>query len=1008
VCKGKAGLASHMRWKHSHGGNESNDPDLGAAEPLHRQKRRSSGQTPISSKFRYCERTFHTVPGRTLHERRVHPHEFHADFVPPALVKARWSDTEMALVAREEVEESRLVGRRAKVADIAAHFPHRTFDSMKSLRRTEGYRRILAEERQRLERLHGELMLPEESDGEAEEAPPPCPPDFSPKQVTRGEAEGDQSVVTSPCTDSVDNPTVDVRDASETATLHDMQATEALLACVTSSRQEICLEDYKYDALILLLREGGNLSLAELQLLVDEEYENWLKHLEMSHGPRSRPKPPKRAGKVAKAQGGCRTDAADCPVSRKQERRRQYREVQRLYKKNRTRCAELVLSGDWSKSPKEVGIEEQEAFWGPLVQTPSKPDDRIPQPLVGPIHEIIAPVTREEYKQTLKETCDSSPGVDGMSRAYLRLIADASVVVHMNLWLAPRRPPRAFKEGITSLIPKNADSSQPAEFRPITMSVMVARQFHRLLAARLERLVPLSPRQKAFRRGDGLADNAVILRSLIKDRCDQSKGLSVAFIDVAKAIDTVSQESILAAARRLGVPEALVNYLRNLYDEGFITFKCGRQRGSVVYQVRRGVRQGDLLSALLFNFVMDWLLSTMDANLGVEVGPGVRCCHLAFADDLTLMSETPEGLVRLAHDFETALASVRLMPNPLNSSTLRILQSGRRKQWVVDPKLFLQLGGGEVPTTDILGYYKYLGLSMTAGRVHPMAQDRLRRHLKKLDKVPLKPQQSMYLLRTHVLPGLPHLLVLDPCTRTMLRKMDVSVRKNVRKWVRLPHDTSNAFIHAPAREGGLGVGTLVLNIPLLKRDRVDSQVRRAVSETDPVLVAVVRHSAWLRREIERWSTPMVYARLPMTSKENVKAALAWSLHSSVDGRGLRYHSLVPGSQDWVVNGSVLQSGRDNIRSIRMTSGTLQTAVRAARGTPGANVKCDACGEVESLAHVVQTCAWTARPRTQRNDSVVQWIQERFARTGRQVLVEASIPTTSGIRRPDLVVYVPEA
>jgi hypothetical protein len=209
----------------------------------------------------------------------------------------------MALVAREEVEQSRLVGRRAKVADIAAHFPHRTYDSIKSLRRTEGYRRILAEERQRQERLHGELMLPEESDGEAEEAPPPCPPVFSPKRVTRGEAESDQSVVPSACTDSVEDPTVDVREASDTATLQDMQASEALLACVTSSRQEICLEDSKYDALILLLREGGDSLAAELQSLVDEEYENWLKHLEESHGPRSRPKPPNAPGMWQRRRG---------------------------------------------------------------------------------------------------------------------------------------------------------------------------------------------------------------------------------------------------------------------------------------------------------------------------------------------------------------------------------------------------------------------------------------------------------------------------------------------------------------------------------------------------------------------------------------------------------------------------------------------------------------------------------------------------------------------------------
>jgi hypothetical protein len=71
-------------------------------------------------------------------------------------------------------------------------------------------------------------------------------------------------------------------------------------------------------------------------------------------------------GKKANARRGHQVSCEACRASRKQERQRQYREVQRLYKKNRARCADLMLSGDWSKAPKEVGIEEQEAFWGCL------------------------------------------------------------------------------------------------------------------------------------------------------------------------------------------------------------------------------------------------------------------------------------------------------------------------------------------------------------------------------------------------------------------------------------------------------------------------------------------------------------------------------------------------------------------------------------------------------------------------------------------------------------------
>ena len=41
---------------------------------------------------------------------------------------------------------------------------------------------------------------------------------------------------------------------------------------------------------------------------------------------------------------------------------------------------------------------------------------------------------------------------------------------------------------------------------------------------------------------------------------------------------------------------------------------------------------------------MDWLLSCLDDNLGIELDAGVRVSHLALADDLSPISDTPDGL----------------------------------------------------------------------------------------------------------------------------------------------------------------------------------------------------------------------------------------------------------------------------------------------------------------------------------------------------------------------------
>jgi len=119
----------------------------------------------------------------------------------------------------------------------------------------------------------------------------------------------------------------------------------------------------------------------------------------------------------------------------------------------------------------------------------------------------------------------------------LQKVPCGDFAVHMNLWLLCECPLSAFREGITTLVSKSFDSKQPGEYRPFTVASIVACLFHRVLAMRLEDDVPLSPRQSAFRRGDGLVDNVCILTAALQDRTRNHRPIIVTFIDVAKAFD---------------------------------------------------------------------------------------------------------------------------------------------------------------------------------------------------------------------------------------------------------------------------------------------------------------------------------------------------------------------------------------------------------------------------------------------------------------------------------------
>ena len=141
-------------------------------------------------------------------------------------------------------------------------------------------------------------------------------------------------------------------------------------------------------------------------------------------------------------------------------------------------------------------------------------------------------------------------------------MSPVDVLRQMNLWLVSCSMPTDLCEARTTLIPKVVGATEPSKFRPITVSSLLTRLYHRIVAKRIEALCPCSERQKAFRRGDGIAENVFLVDQLIRDHTLRKtpKQLFLCFLDVAKAFDSVSHESLLAACSRAGIPSPLLAY----------------------------------------------------------------------------------------------------------------------------------------------------------------------------------------------------------------------------------------------------------------------------------------------------------------------------------------------------------------------------------------------------------------------------------------------------------------
>ena len=219
------------------------------------------------------------------------------------------------------------------------------------------------------------------------------------------------------------------------------------------------------------------------------------------------------------------------------------------------------------------------------------------------------------------------------------------------------------------------------------------------------------------------------------------------------------------------------------------------------------------------------------------------------------------------------------------------------------------------------------------------------------------------------------------------------MRSAVRCWLKLPKDTSIAFFHAKAVDGGLSLPLLEHEIPLMKQART---ARMAMSP-DPVVRAMLETPT--ARKVLRAKQTSLNGTV-MGTCQGRRTVLAQQLHSSRDGQGLATAPQVPPQHRWVTSGDMTLNGHAYIGAIKIRGNLVP--LRSARGCPHTDIRCDCCGNPESLDHTLQMCPRTHASRIARHDKIVDLVMSGVKRTGYGIRCEPAIPTPAGIRKLDLV------
>ncbi|XP_073358207.1 uncharacterized protein [Aegilops tauschii subsp. strangulata] len=236
----------------------------------------------------------------------------------------------------------------------------------------------------------------------------------------------------------------------------------------------------------------------------------------------------------------------------------------------------------------------------------------VPQLTVVENDVLTAPFTEKEVFHAVSQMeTNKAPGPDGFPAEFYKkcwFIIKGDLLPLFHDLFAGQLHLFQLNFGTITLLPKKAEAVRIEQFRPICLLNVSFKIFTKVGTNRLSQIAHavVQPTQTAFMPDRNILEGVVVLHETLHEIHTKKLDGVVFKVDFEKAYDKVKWPFLQQALRMKGFDEAWRRQVESFTQKGSVGIKVNEDIGHY-FQTHKGLRQGDPMSPILFNIVVDML-----------------------------------------------------------------------------------------------------------------------------------------------------------------------------------------------------------------------------------------------------------------------------------------------------------------------------------------------------------------------------------------------------------------